>query len=231
LGDNFGMELAAANFDGDTNNSLDCVDLAIGAPIETVGGNSSNGAVNIIYGTTSGLSTTGNQFLYQGAGLTGSLAAGAQLGGTLTVGRFNYGTYDDLAIGAVYADPGGSAGAGEIYLAKGSVSGLTSSGSERWDAATTGVPGSRDAGDTWGYDLSYAESEGNGNNHYLFVGATGEDTAQGAASSMELDSSNADFEPLSGVEWMQDDIEGTPANNENFGYSMPAPRLKARSIM
>jgi disulfide bond formation protein DsbB len=229
--DRFGIALAAANFNGDTDDSRDCVDLAIGAEHETVSGNSLNGAVNIIYGTTSGLSATDDQFLYQGNGLAGSLAANGEIGELLTVGRFNYGTYDDLAVGAAQADPGGNSSAGEVYLVKGSASGLTSLGGVRWDSSTAGVPGTREASDGVGRGLSYAESEGDGNNHYLFLGAYNEDGSQGAVSSIELDSSMANFAALGGsFEWKQDDIEGTPENNENFGYSMPAPRLKARAI-
>lgn len=232
-GDSFGFALAAANFDGDTDDDRDCVDLAIGVLFETVGGVAANGAVNVIYGTTSGLSATGDQFLYQGNGLVGSLAEDVNTGSVLTVGRFNYGTYDDLAVGANEASPGGVSQAGEVYLVKGSSTGLTSSGGERWDSATTNVPGTREQDDWFGFGLSYAESEGTSGEHYLFFGAYGEDSHQGAVTSVELDSTTANFDALAGsgtVEWKQDDIEGTPANNEDFGYSMTQPRLKARAI-
>ncbi|MFV8752730.1 integrin alpha [Nannocystaceae bacterium ST9] len=228
--DYFGGSLAAGNFDGDSSSGFDCVDLAIGVPLEGVGADAANGSVNIIYGGTSGLSDSGDQILYQGNGLAGSTAADGEIGWRLTVGRFDSDSYDDLAVGANEADPGSSSSAGEVYLVKGSVSGLTSSGGVRWDASTTDVPGTREAGDSWGWGLSYAAFEGDGGQHYLVVGAVGEDGAQGAVSTIELDSSNSSFDALGGVEWKQDDIDGTVANNEDFGYSMPAPRLKARCV-
>ncbi|MFV8752728.1 hypothetical protein ACNOYE_19440 [Nannocystaceae bacterium ST9] len=93
--DVFGGSLAAGNFDGDSSSSIDCADLAIGARVESVGTDAANGAVNIIYGGTGGLSDAGDQILYQGNGLAGSVAAGGQVGSSLTVGRFNSDGYDD----------------------------------------------------------------------------------------------------------------------------------------
>ncbi|MFV8752729.1 hypothetical protein ACNOYE_19445 [Nannocystaceae bacterium ST9] len=101
----------------------------------------------------------------------------------------------------------------------------------RWDAATSNVPGTREAGDQWSFGLSYAAFEGDSGEHYLVVGAIGEDSSQGAVSSIELDSTSATFGALSGFEWKQSDIEGTSSNLEDFGLAVPAPRLKARCAM
>jgi hypothetical protein len=59
-GDEFGGGLAATDFNGDGY-----ADLAVGVPHEDVGGASSGGAVNGLYGTGSGLSSALNQFWTQ----------------------------------------------------------------------------------------------------------------------------------------------------------------------
>jgi hypothetical protein len=51
--DMFARSLAAADFNGDGKD-----DLAIGVPLENVGTESDGGAVNVLYGTTSGLQTS-----------------------------------------------------------------------------------------------------------------------------------------------------------------------------
>ncbi len=59
--DSFGAALAAGNFNGDG-----FADLAVGVPWEDIGGISTAGAANVLYGSGSGLSSAGGQFLHQG---------------------------------------------------------------------------------------------------------------------------------------------------------------------
>lgn len=230
--DFFGVSLAAANFDGDSETDFDwdCVDLAIGVNNDDPNADTSNGAVNIIYGSSSGLTDTGDQILYQGNGFTGSTTAGICLGSNLTVGRFTSDAYDDLAAGAYIADPSGVTNAGEVYLSKGSNTGLTGTGSVRWDAGSSNIPGAREANDGFSHDLSYSEFEGVLSDHYLVVGVWNQDSADGAVDTIPLDSSTSNLTALSGgVEWKQDDIEGT-LDGEQFGQFLPQPRLKSRPV-
>ncbi|MEE4240941.1 MAG: FG-GAP repeat protein, partial [Desulfopila sp.] len=68
--------LAAGDFDGNGY-----VDLAIGAPYESVGAVAQAGIVHVLYSTTSGLSATGSQGWYQGySGLQGSAETGDRFG-------------------------------------------------------------------------------------------------------------------------------------------------------
>src|SRR5436309_10040561 len=55
-------------------------DLAIGVPFEDVGVNSNAGAVNVLYGSSSGLTGTGDQFWTQDATGTDPSEAGDNFG-------------------------------------------------------------------------------------------------------------------------------------------------------
>ena len=130
----FGRTLAAGNFDkGSTD------DLVIGAPTGI-----NFGTINVIYGSPTGLTSTGNQIWYQGYNGIGDRPdqieddrLPEQFGSALAVGNFGKGNTDDLAIGvpgedfkdfSLFPNPD----AGMIHVIYGSPTGLTSTGSEIW---------------------------------------------------------------------------------------------------
>jgi hypothetical protein len=61
-GDDFGMSIAGANFGKSSH-----ADLAIGAYGETLGTNTRAGAVNVLYGSATGITATGTQFWTEGS--------------------------------------------------------------------------------------------------------------------------------------------------------------------
>jgi hypothetical protein len=73
--DYFGKALAVGDFD---RNGID--DLAIGVPGEDIGSAGGAGAVNIIFGTTSGLSATGDVLIREGNGSRATAGCGVSLG-------------------------------------------------------------------------------------------------------------------------------------------------------
>ena len=85
-----------ADFNGD---GFD--DLAVGVPGEDIGTINSAGAVNVIYGSSGGLSCGGNQFWHQdSSGILDTAEASDQFGDALAAGDFNGdGFDDDLAVG------------------------------------------------------------------------------------------------------------------------------------
>jgi hypothetical protein len=140
-GANFGLVLAAGDFNGDGN-----VDLAIGAPNATVNGVSNAGAVYVVYGSAGGLSVAGNQYWTQESLNNGSVSqAGDNFGASLSAGDFNGDGFADLAMGAPGKTIGATAGAGAVDVLYGSSIGLTTVGDQFWSENSFGItPGTGD---------------------------------------------------------------------------------------
>lgn len=167
--DGFGHALAAGDFDGDGYD-----DLAVGAPDEDFTGGTDTGKVNVIYGSFSGLTSSGSQFWDQDE-LTGSPAEAFDgFGEVLAVGDFDNDGYDDLAVGTPDEDINGVTDAGAVNIIYGSFSGLSSSGSQFWHQDTTGVAEIAEAFDNFGASLAVHDFDADGYDD-LAIGVPGED--------------------------------------------------------
>lgn len=167
-GDAFGAALASGDFDGDR-----WPDLAVGVPGEAISTASAAGAVNVLYGVSTGLIATGSQFWHQNAsGIASTANAGEQFGYALAVGDFDGDGLDDLAIGAPFDDTSGAAG-GAVQVIVGAPLGLTATGSQLWSQATAGIPGSVEDGDAFGAALAAGDFDADGYAD-LAIGAPGE---------------------------------------------------------
>jgi hypothetical protein len=171
-----------ADFNGD-----EFADLAIGVPDENlvVSGNAGAvnvldvGAVNVLYGTSTGLTAFGDQFWHQGVpGVAGDgPEAGDQFGSSLTAGYFNGDQFADLAIGVPTEDVGATSDAGAVNILYGSLDGLTAAGSQSWTQGGLGLPEAdtdTEAGDRFGYSLA-AANYGRTSQDDLAVGVPFED--------------------------------------------------------
>ena len=129
-GDQFGQVTASGDFDGDGY-----ADLAIGIPVEDLGGEPNVGAVQVLYGSARGL-TARDQLWHQGkAGVPGANEAGDLFGMTLGAGDFDGDGRADLSIGVRerFAD---SSSLGRFVVLRGSSSGLTAAGVQSWNPAS-----------------------------------------------------------------------------------------------
>jgi hypothetical protein len=97
--DVFGESLASGDFDGDGYD-----DLAVGAKGEYIGDIPDAGMVNVIYGTSEGLASSGNQIWHQDiTDIAGEAQGYDHFGNSVAAGNFNGDRSSDLAVGA-YTD-------------------------------------------------------------------------------------------------------------------------------
>lgn len=135
-GDRFGYSLATADFGGVTT-----PDLAIGVPYETIQAPlDEHGVVNVLYGSSTGLTTAGNQLWWQDSTGVNDLAeAGDSFGKTLTARNFGSGARSDLAVGVPLEDVGAADDAGGVSVLYGTATGLSAAGDQFWTQDSTGI--------------------------------------------------------------------------------------------
>ncbi|MBX9365009.1 FG-GAP-like repeat-containing protein [Streptomyces sp. WAC04114] len=126
-GDRFGSGISLGDINGDG-----CADLAIG----TAGENSSAGAVTVLYGSASGLTTKGaTSYTQNTAGVLGASEAGDRFGERVTLTDHTGDHRADLSVSA----PGENAGDGAVWSLRATATGPTTSGSTSFGPSTTGV--------------------------------------------------------------------------------------------
>ncbi|MCO7187862.1 MULTISPECIES: hypothetical protein [unclassified Pseudoalteromonas] len=170
--DHFGFSLAAGDINGDGY-----AELAIGAPYEDIGGDDDTGHATIMYGRSSGLSTSGYQTIHgDNSEIPGSAEANDRLGWSLTIGNFNGDNYGDLVVGVPYEDlgSGGNNNDGNVFVIYGSSSKLRKSTVQEFHQDKSGVPGSAEKDDKFGYSVAHGDFNNDGYDD-LAVGSPTED--------------------------------------------------------
>jgi len=221
--DRFGFSLAAGNFNGDN-----FADLAIGVLGESVSSVGAAGAVNVIYGSSNGLSPTAalpDQLLVQENNRQETPEAGDRWGRTLAVGDFNNDGKDDLAVASTGQDFSGATDTGAVSVIYGAAAGLGNNiPSQTWTQNSLSFDAS-DANDAFGSSMATGDFN---NDSYddLAIGVPGE--ADGALFAVGAVSviygSSAGLSAPGNQLWYQSspDIEGDNEDRDFFGSALAA---------
>src|SRR5213078_79342 len=112
------------------------------------------GAVNVIYGSSTGLTDVGNQFWTQDSpDVLDQAEPQDRFGRHLGVGDLNADGFVDLAIGVVGEDVGTIQDAGGANVLYGSFAGLTATGNQFWTQDSDGIEGEAQPEDRLGRSL------------------------------------------------------------------------------
>ncbi len=168
-GDRFGAALATGDLNGDGFS-----DLAVGVSEEDLRLVKDAGAVEVMYGSSSGLqaSEPGDQFWTRGSpGVKGSIRVEVGFGFSLTTGDLNGDGFDDLAI---------SGGRTPVSVLFGSVAGLQADApdDQLWNQNAPGVRQTNNSGDSYGFAMGSADFNGDGFED-LAAGVPGEQKRNG----------------------------------------------------
>ncbi|MGW2521770.1 FG-GAP-like repeat-containing protein [Streptomyces sp. NPDC001617] len=135
--DGFGASLSSGDINGDGY-----ADLVVGALGEDIGSAKSAGSVTILYGSASGLKTTGVKTYTQNtAGVPGTAESWDDFGQSVRLVDLDKNGRADLVAGA-----GGENGHGAVTVLRGIASGLTTSGAASITAANVALKGNGDFG-------------------------------------------------------------------------------------
>jgi hypothetical protein len=164
--DFFGETLASGDFNGDG-----FTDLAVGAPNETVGASEGAGAVNVLFGSATGLTGAGSQLFTEGNTEPGEGLSNPfdRFGAALAAGDFDDDGADDLAIGV----PEVNIGAGMIVVLDGSAGGLVNT-DQFFSQNSPGVGSAAEEFDSFGETLAVGDFNNSGTED-LAVGVPFED--------------------------------------------------------
>ncbi len=168
-GDNFGNAIAAGDFNGDGKD-----DLAIGVPNEDVGSVSNAGIVQIIFGSSTGLTDVGNEIWKQNSeGVADLQESGDAFGASLAAGDFDGDGKDDLAIGVPFEKIDGQVHAGAVHVLYGTGSGLTAANDDFWHQNRSGIDNECETDDEFGVALAAGDFNADGRDD-LVIGIRGE---------------------------------------------------------
>jgi len=216
-GDGFGGATAFGDFNADG-----CADLAVGTP----GEDDSRGAVVVLYGSRSGITTAGAQSVRFAAVFPTPESLFNRFGSSLAVGDLDDDGVDDLAVGAPSRQLAGQAGDGAVAVLYGDADGLNrgSTAPILIDPDTPGIPRLPGSGEfffRFGSDLAIGDFDGN-NRAELAIGSLGAGSpgeGRGAVQTVEID----DGALIAGAPITAETLGlDTPGEGEDIGQALAA---------
>jgi FG-GAP repeat len=219
--DQFGTSLAAGDFGWGPED-----DLAIGVPAEDLGSIGDAGAVNVIYGSSSGLNSRGNEFWSQSSeGVPDRAERYDSFGQELLAADLGRTEEDDLVVGVVNESFSGAAFAGAVNVIYGFPNhGLSGRGAQFLSANSRGVPGIAHYYDHFGSALA-AGDFGRSDDTDLAIGAPDENKGKRFAGAVYvLYGSSTRIRTANAQIWSQGSagVEGDPEEYDSFGSALAA---------
>jgi hypothetical protein len=184
--DRFGAALVAGNFDATLIGDPVTDDLAIGVPGEAIDGVSLAGAVDVLFGSSDGITADGNLLLHEGM-LPGGSPAVSAFGARLAAGRINEGvlTHDSLLIAAPFATVGGLAAAGSVWVVPSSAGELAPDRAVRFAVTPQYAAWPSAGSDGFGSQLAVGDFNGDSDND-IAVGVPGSDVSGSGAGIVQV---------------------------------------------
>ena len=218
VGNYLGDSVAVGDFDGDGYD-----DLAIGVPGDDSGAGANIGTINVLYGSSNGITTSFDQLYTQNTpGIASSEESYDAYGEFLQAGDFDCDGNADLAIGIPQEDIDSGVNGGAVNVIYGSSGGLTSI-DDWFHQNLSGVTGSIQTSDNFGASLLAAnftgDSAGGNACDDLLVGVPGEDIGFADVGAMQLFPGGASGLDIAQDVWFRQayqGAEGTREANDEF---------------
>ncbi len=153
-GDQFGTSLTTGDFNGDGYD-----DLAVGIPYEDIGATLDAGAVQIYYGSASGIRLSGDLFISRAVFGPTVPKENDLFGWALSSGDYDGDGYDDLAVGIPHFDFG-ITDMGSVSIFFGTEDGVSTTRTQALFQGLGGPSGTPEAGDEFGFTLASGNFNG-----------------------------------------------------------------------
>lgn len=222
----FGNSLESANF-GRTQQE----DLAIGVLGEPIGGEEYSGAVTVLFGSSSGVTTDNSQFFHQNSQSGGSeIQDVAENNDSFSVdlvgGDFGGGPRVDLAISVSEEGFGDATDVGAVHVLFGGANGLVIGGNVLLSQDAANVLETGQEGDRFGQSLGAADFDADDRDD-LVVGVPGEEIESiERVGAVQVFYGATDFDGVDDELWSQGtpDVQGGLETLDGFGRAVSAKR-------